>query len=91
VDDPDYTVGAGGLLTVDATTGVLANDDDPDGDDLTVTNATEMLNGDLTLTPDGSFTYTPDDGFTGPDTFTYQASDGQDVSNTATVTITVGP
>ena len=40
---------------------------------------------------DGGFTYTPNTGFVGKDTFTYVTTDtsGQ-VSNTATVTITVG-
>src|SRR5262249_34961313 len=38
---------------------------------------------------DGSFTYTPNNNFTGTDTFSYRAFDGTDLSNTATVTITV--
>jgi hypothetical protein len=42
------------------------------------------------LNPDGSFTYTPDTGFSGKDSFTYQASDGSALSNVATVTIDVG-
>jgi len=45
----------------------------------------------VTLSPDGSFTYTPDAGFTGPDTFTYVASDAMDYSAPATVTVNVGP
>jgi ELWxxDGT repeat protein len=39
---------------------------------------------------DGSFTYTPNAGYVGPDSFTYQASDGFDPSNVATVSLTVG-
>ena len=40
---------------------------------------------------DGGFTYTPNTGFSGTDTFTYVATDTSGrVSNTATVTITVG-
>ena len=38
---------------------------------------------------DGSFDFTPATNFTGDVTFTYQASDGNGVSNVATVTITV--
>ena len=41
------------------------------------------------MNADGGFTYTPAASFTGTDSFTYQASDGQLVSNTATVTIQV--
>jgi hypothetical protein len=43
------------------------------------------------LVSDGSFKYTPNAGFTGTDTFTYQAFDGVLASNEATVTITVNP
>ena len=42
------------------------------------------------LNSDGSFTYTPNSGFSGTDTFTYKANDGQtDSNNPATVTIKV--
>ena len=46
-------------------------------------------NGTLNFNSDGSFVYTPNDGYTGADSFTYQASDGIDTSNTATVALTV--
>ena len=39
----------------------------------------------------GGFTYTPTAGYTGPDSFTYRASDGVATSALATVTITVTP
>ena len=49
--------------------------------------------GTLTTPTSNSVTYTPNTGFTGADSFTYKATDGQGVnSNIATVTITViGP
>jgi hypothetical protein len=72
-----------------AAPGVLANDTDAEGDDLTVAVVADPANGTVTLNPDGGFTYTPAADFTGTDTFTYQASDGIDNSNVATVTITV--
>lgn len=47
------------------------------------------LDGALMLNPSGSFTYTPNAGFTGSDSFTFRASDGQLQSNLSTVTIAV--
>ncbi|WP_275001473.1 LamG-like jellyroll fold domain-containing protein [Promicromonospora iranensis] len=75
-------------LTVDAP-GVLANDTDADGDDLTATGLTQPAHGDVVMKADGSLTYTPDSGFAGTDTFTYKASDGTATSAATTVTITV--
>jgi len=84
-----YTVAQDGILTATADTGVLANDTDPDGDVLTATLVTDPSDGVVTFASDGSFSYTPDSGFTGTDTFTYQAGDGLASSNVATVTIGV--
>ena len=70
--------------------GVLADDSDADGDVLTAVKVTDPAHGTLVLADDGSFTYTPDAGYVGEDSFTYQADDGLDDSNVATVTIQVG-
>ncbi|WP_369375623.1 LamG-like jellyroll fold domain-containing protein [Promicromonospora sp. Populi] len=69
--------------------GLLGNDTDVDGDDLTATGLTQPANGDVVMQADGSFTYTPDAGFFGTDTFTYRSSDGAATSAATTVTITV--
>ncbi|MEZ6061200.1 MAG: Ig-like domain-containing protein [Planctomycetaceae bacterium] len=69
--------------------GVLVNDFDADGDNLTPVIVTGPANGTATVNEDGSITYTPNEGFTGTDTFTYVANDGTADSNEATVTITV--
>lgn len=67
----------------------LTNDSDGDGDSLTIINRTAAAHGTLADNADGTVTYTPAPGWTGADSFTYQASDGRGgVSNTATVTIT---
>jgi VCBS repeat-containing protein len=71
--------------------GVLGNDTDVNGDELTAVVETSTPNGTLVLNPNGSFTYTPDSNFFGTDMFTYHASDGTLPSNAATVTITVTP
>ena len=85
-----YEVAENGLLAVAAEDGVLANDSDGDGDELTAMLLTTTGNGTLTFRPDGSFDYQPNTGFFGFDTFTYVASDGELESGPATVTITVG-
>ena len=71
--------------------GVLANDTDADGDQLTTLLVSGPANGAVSLNPDGSFSYTPTANCHGTDTFTYKANDGQADSNVATVTITVTP
>lgn len=78
-------------LVVSAEDGVLANDVDPDGDELTAVLVDSTANGSLQLNLDGSFVYTPNENFFGTDTFTYQASDAANLSNVATVTIDVIP
>ena len=68
---------------------MLANDTDPEGKSLTAQLATGPSHGALTLNSDGSFTYTPVASYTGADSFTYVANDGEENSNTATAAITV--
>ena len=84
-----YEVDEEGTLSDDASSGVLDNDTDVEGDSLTASVSAGPSNGTLTLNSDGSFTYTPDADFSGTDTFTYVASDGADDSDDVTVTITV--
>ena len=69
--------------------GVLDNDTDADSNRLTAQLATPPANGTLTFNSNGSFQYTPNTGFSGMDTFTYTATDGNATSARATVTITV--
>src|SRR5262249_30329349 len=85
-----YVTSAGTVLSV-AAPGVLSNDSDVEGDSLVTRLVSGPVNGSLTLNADGSFTYTPNAGFSGTDTFTYRASDGNGVSNVATVTLVVNP
>ena len=71
-------------LGVSRDDGVLSNDGDVDGDPLVANLIADVANGTLVLNSDGSFTYTPDSGFSGTDSFTYQANDGTEDSNIAT-------
>ena len=87
--DDTITLPAGG--TAAATTradGVLGNDR---GTDLTIRSNTQPGHGALTLDPDGTYTYVPATGFSGTDTFTYQATDGTGTVVSGTVTVVVVP
>jgi predicted extracellular nuclease len=83
-----YDVDESRLLAIGAQ-GVLTNDTDIDGDPLTAILVTPAANGTLTLHADGAFIYTPNPNFSGIDSFTYRANDGQANSNIVTVTINV--
>jgi len=87
--DDTYETAAADNLSVDAP-GVLDNDSDPDGDPLTAVLVDDPVSGGVAnLSSDGSFEYEPPDGFIGVDNFTYQAFDGADFSEVATVEVTV--
>ena len=64
----------------------LANDSDPDGDTLTITNVANPANGTAEIVG-GQIIYTPNANFVGTETFEYTISDGE--GNTATATETV--
>lgn len=69
-----------------AAPGVLNNDTDVDGDELTAALVASPSSGSLTLNADGSFSYTPNAGFVGADSFQYRA---QDSSGAHSVPVTV--
>ncbi len=64
---------------------------DVDGDHLSYLVVTGPLHGTVALHSDGSFWYTPPAFYSGTDSFTFEAFDGQDYSNIATVSINVVP
>jgi hypothetical protein len=71
---------------------VLANDDDPDGDTLSVYSGFFIapLSGTVTTTAGSTIIYTPNPDFYGADSFGYFASDGEAIS-LAFVAVTVNP
>jgi VCBS repeat-containing protein len=89
-EDDSYETNEDTQLSVDAP-GVLGNDYDPDSGPsaLTCVLVSDVSHGTLTLNADGSFVYNPDKDYYGEDSFTYQAYDGQDYSNVATVYISI--
>ena len=74
---------------------VRANDNDLDGDDLTVSIATNPSHGTTTVIASGSdanrIRYVHNGGAATSDSFTYTVSDGKGGTDSATVTITVNP
>jgi beta-galactosidase len=86
--DDSYSIYSGETLDV-WPYGVVSNDVDSELDLLSAVLVSGVLNGTLTLNSDGTFEYDPNDTFTGTDSFTYRASDGDANSNVAMVTIDV--
>jgi len=86
-----------------AAPGVLANDSDPDGDAIVVTqftvNGTTVSagstitiasDGDITINSDGSYTFVPENGFSGSfPNITYEIQDDESPANTATAILRI--
>ncbi|WP_083928331.1 Ig-like domain-containing protein [Marinobacterium rhizophilum] len=85
IAQPDY---ANTDKNASVTITVLANDSDPDGDELRVISVTQGAKGDVQINANGTLTYTPAKNFNSEDSFSYILSDG---SHTATTTVTIVP
>jgi subtilisin family serine protease len=90
-NSPPLAVDDAATVLIDTPTriDVVANDSDPDGDPLTVTEVSQGANGSVTNNGDGTVTYTPNLGFLGSDSFTYTIADDEGETDTATVSVTV--
>jgi hypothetical protein len=90
VNDPPLAVDDAATTSEDTpvTIDVLDNDNDVDGDTLTVSAVGAASNGTATNNI-SSVAYTPAPGYVGADAFTYTVSDGKGGSDIATVTVTV--
>jgi ELWxxDGT repeat protein len=76
-------------LTI-STTVLLGNATDPDSDTIRVKIVDQPAHGTLSMR-NGDYLYTPAADYSGPDTFTYVANDGQLDSNVKTVTLQIAP
>jgi VCBS repeat-containing protein len=75
----------GTVISID----LLSNDNDVDGDVLTISSIGSAENGSVTNNGDGTVSYAPNAGFAGTDSFTYTVSDGNGGQATATATVAV--
>ncbi len=71
----------------------VANDTDPDGDalDLSEVDPTSAQGGTVTVNLDGTVNYTPPADFYGEDTISYVVEDSEGNKDTGTITVTVTP
>lgn len=94
VDGNQPPVANDDVATTDENTGVvidvLANDSDPNGDPLTITEATSS-DGVVVINDNGTLTFTPNEGFTGDAMIDYIVSDGNGGEDEAWVQVTVNP
>ena len=67
---------------------VLKNDTDKDGDSLTIKSVTNPEHGSAVINS-AKIDYTPEENFSGTDTFSYEISDNNGGTNSATVTVQV--
>ena len=68
---------------------LLANDQLPQGQQVSVTSITTPDGGTVVNNGDGTATYTPNTGFSGTDTFNYTIADQNGQQSTASVSVTV--
>lgn len=86
-NDDAGSTGQGVPLLISAAS-LLANDQDVDGDALTITSVANGIGGTVALDGNGDVVFTPDAGFSGDARFSYTASDG-DLTASADVSLTV--
>ncbi len=84
-----------GLINMDISGSMIANDSDPEGDGQMVNTVpvSNPTNGSVVINMDGTYTYTPNADFTGNDQFVYEICDDHSMSacTQATVYLTVLP
>jgi trimeric autotransporter adhesin len=104
VNDSYNSIGNVGISVPDGANDLLGNDLDANNPGSSAALAITQVNGNVfvsgavvsttngsvTINSNGSFTYLPNVGFEGNDTFTYALSNGTGLTDTSTVTITVG-
>jgi VCBS repeat-containing protein len=79
-------------INAPVTIAVLANDTDPDGDALTVSNPVlaDSAQGTVTIDASGQLVFTPASNLTGPVSISYTVTDPSGATHTASVLVNVG-
>ncbi|MGF1475006.1 MAG: Ig-like domain-containing protein [Geminicoccaceae bacterium] len=90
VDDTTFNMRIGSTLLVSNSTR-LRNDFDPDGDPISIVEVGEPTVGTIDFDEDGNVLYTAPPGFIGFVTFPYTVADPSGATDTAIVSIRVGP
>lgn len=89
VENDSFNATEDTVLEIDAASGVLSNDRNPDGGSLSAVLETGTTLGSIELAEDGSFVYTPTENENGEDRFTYSAINETGDRTTAEVNIVV--
>ncbi|MDX1570785.1 MAG: Ig-like domain-containing protein [Xanthomonadales bacterium] len=92
-DQVRVDIGGTATMTTSGATSLLANDSDPEGDNLTVTQVlTAPTDGNATVNPDGTFSYTHTGTTEGSDSFEYEVCDDNlpPACSAGTVNVTIG-
>jgi PKD repeat protein len=90
VNDAPVAIDDSVITNEDTPTVVTLSATDIEGDSLTLSIITSPSHGTLSGSG-GTPTYTPDADYNGPDSFTFNANDGEFDSNTATISLTILP
>ncbi|MBW9113777.1 DUF4082 domain-containing protein [Rhizobium cauense] len=89
VNDNGLSTGIGTPIVIQASS-LLANDSDPDGDQISVASVGNAINGTVTFdSQSGAITFTPLAGYTGAASFDYTVQDPQGDQSTANVSVNV--
>ncbi|MEL6480182.1 MAG: Ig-like domain-containing protein, partial [Pseudomonadota bacterium] len=80
---------AGTAAETPVTIAVLANDSDPDGDEINLDSVGSSPDGEVTANDDGTITFTPNAEFAGDASFSYTIRDETGLTASATVTVSV--
>lgn len=86
--DDSYSTDWDTELVIDAASGLLSNDSDPNGDALAAYIADAPAHGTVSINADGSFVYTPEPYWAGQVSFVYSVCDAYECS-LCTVTIDI--
>ena len=87
-DDTGLATAEDTQLTIPANT-LLGNDEDVDGDTLSIASVQDVEHGTARVNSDGSVSFTPEANYNGDASFSYTVSDGQGGEDTATVHLKV--